>query len=353
MKQLELFIDKFFEYLPVTTVLFVLVALMLWRIVLLAHPWLVKKLSRSGALSYVEVVVERTARITLLLLSTLLLAWFWDIPGGEPAALWLHRAAVVILAVQGGVWGTAVIQLLLAKHFAQHGDMGRGAAYSLLAFLGQVVVWSLLLILALENLGVDVTALIAGLGLGGVALALAVQNILGDLFASLAITLDRPFEVGDFIIADQMKGTVERIGIKTTRVRSLSGEQIVLANSDLLGSRIQNYKRMNERRVVFSLRVEHDTPLELLQEIPPLLAEIVRNKELTRFDRAHLQEISEWAYTFEIVYFVNSPEYNRYMDIQQQILFEVVESFERLGVKFAVPARNVIVRDSERPAQGA
>jgi small-conductance mechanosensitive channel len=166
--------------------------------------------------------------------------------------------------------------------------------------------------------------------------------VLGDLFSSLAIVLDRPFEVGDFIVFDDKKGTVEKIGIKTTRLRSLSGEQIILANSDLLGSRIHNFKRMAERRVAFTLGISYDTPTSTLERIPSLLRRIIEDQELTRFERAHLQELGESALKFEVVYWVLSPDQNTYMDIQQAINLEVVRAFHREGVEFAHPITTLL-----------
>jgi len=175
------------------------------------------------------------------------------------------------------------------------------------------------LLLALDTLGIDITALVAGLGVGGIAVALAVQKVLGDLFASLSIVLDKPFAVGDFLIIDQHMGSVEYVGLKTTRLRSLSGEQLVFSNSDLLGSRIRNYGRMYERRVVFNIGVTYQTPRDKLVMIPQILRAAIEAQKRTRFDRAHFKEFGDFALNFESVYYVVGPDYNTYMDIQQAI----------------------------------
>jgi small-conductance mechanosensitive channel len=175
---------------------------------------------------------------------------------------------------------------------------------------------------------VNVTALVAGLGIGGVAVALAVQNVLGDLLAALLIVLDKPFVIGDVIAVDQFVGSVEHIGLKSTRLRSLSGEQIVMTNGDLTKSRIRNYRRMFERRVVFTLGVVHRTRHDQLARIPPLIREVVTAQRYTRFDRSHFVGPVGSALTFEAVYFVTQPDYNLYMDIQQAIHLEI---FRRLG----------------------
>jgi len=174
--------------------------------------------------------------------------------------------------------------------------------------------------------------------------ALAVQNILADLFASLSIALDQPFVIGDFIIVGDYLGTVENIGLKTTRVRSLSGEQLIFANNDLLNSRIRNYKRMGERRVVFSFGVTYQTAYDKLKTIPGVVQDIIESYENTRFDRAHFSEFGDFSLAFEVVYFVRSPDYNEYMDIQQGINLALVEHFEQEGIEFAYPTQTLFVR---------
>lgn len=196
----------------------------------------------------------------------------------------------------------------------------------------------------LDQLNFNITALVAGLGVGGVAVALAVQNILGDLFASLSIVLDKPFVVGDFIVVDNLRGTVERVGIKTTRVRSLDGELMVFSNTDLLKSRIRNFKRMSDRRVEFTLGVTYGTPLDKLRRIPQWLREIVKAQPKTRFDRAHFKQYGEWALVFEVVYYVLDSDYSVYMDVQQAINLALFERLEREGVEFAEPTHTVRVK---------
>ena len=217
------------------------------------------------------------------------------------------------------------------------------AMITVMGFIGRIAIWSVIVLMALDNLGFDITALIAGLGIGGVAVALAAQNILGDLFASISIVLDKPFEVGDFIIVEDLMGAVEYIGIKTTRVRSLSGEQLVFSNNDLLKSRIRNYKRMYERRVVFSLGVVYQTTLEQLTRIPKMVRETIEAQENTRFDRAHFFKYGDYALQFEIVYYVKSPDYNIYMDIQQAINLEIYRQFSEQGIEFAYPSQTLFL----------
>jgi small-conductance mechanosensitive channel len=184
---------------------------------------------------------------------------------------------------------------------------------------------------------------LASLGVGGIAVALASQNVLGDLFASLSIHFDRPFVVGDFIIVDDLLGTVEQIGLKTTRVRSLHGEQLVFSNNDLLKSSIRNYKNMLERRVVFTIGLIYQTPYEKLVNVPDMIREIVEKEELARFDRAHFSSYGDSSPDFEIVYWVKVPDYNTYMDIQQRISLELFRRFSEGGIQFAYPTRTLNV----------
>lgn len=203
-----------------------------------------------------------------------------------------------------------------------------------------IIIWALGLIFLFDNMGFDVTAVIAGMGIGGIAIALAAQNILGDLFNYFVIFFDKPFEIGDFIIVDDKLGTIEYIGIKTTRVKSLSGEQLVFSNSDLTNSRIHNYKRMGTRRIVFKVGVTYETPYEKLNKIPALLKSIVEEqKEKTAVDRAHFQAFGESSFDFEVVHIVQSADFNFYMDVQQQINFRILEEFEKMEVKLAYPTR--------------
>lgn len=201
-----------------------------------------------------------------------------------------------------------------------------------------VVVWIVGLIFLFSNLGYDVTAVIAGLGVGGIAVALAAQNILGDLFNYFVIFFDKPFEVGDFIIVDDKMGSVEYIGIKTTRVKSLSGEQLVFSNSDLTASRIHNYKRMFRRRVVFNVKVSVNTAPEHVRAIPQIIRGIINDMEGPTLDRAHLLSFDREGMNYEVVYYVESPDYNVYMDIQQTINFALLDAFQERGIELLYPS---------------
>jgi small-conductance mechanosensitive channel len=250
---------------------------------------------------------------------------------------------IVGLGVQTGLWlSTLLVGLLRMRIRGEAATSVAGqTTVGALRFLILLAVWSGVVLLVLANIGVDVTALIAGLGVGGVAVALAVQNILGDLFASLSIVLDRPFEVGDFIVVDDLMGTVENVGLKTTRVRSLSGEQLVFSNANLLSARIRNYQRLQERRVVFAVGVTYQTPPAQVRAIPALIREAIEAAPLTRFDRAHFKAFGDSALEFEAVYYVLDADYNRYMETQEAINLELLDRLMSRKIEFAYPTRTL------------
>lgn len=273
---------------------------------------------------------------------------------GDRLATIIDRITMVVLLIQIAIWASHAISFVIARTMeARLEDDAAGATtVRFLGFLGRLGVWSLAFLVVLDNLGYNITALVTGLGIGGVAVALAVQNILGDLFGSLSIVLDKPFVVGDFIVVDDLAGTVERIGLKTTRVRALSGEQLVFSNADLLGSRIHNYKRMQQRRVVFSVGVTYDTPPDKVAAIPGMIREVIEAREHTRFDRAHFYQFGESALNYEVVYYVLTADYNLYMDIQQAINLDLLRRFAAEGIEFAFPTRTLYVSQAAPVAAG-
>lgn len=258
-------------------------------------------------------------------------------------------AMIWILLIQAGVWGSALIGFIADAHVAKREgqDPAVRMTVSALAWIARLVLYTVLILLALDNVGVEVAALVAGLGVGGIAIALAVQTILGDLLASLSIVFDKPFVPGDFIIVGDQLGTVEKIGLKTTRVNSLSGEQIIFPNQDLLQSRVHNYARMQERRVVFSIGVTYDTPASKLAQIPQVIHEVIEAQSPVRFDRAHFKTFADSSLNFEIVYYLLSPEFRVYMDVQHAINLALVERMEQLQVEFAFPTRTLHLENPE------
>jgi small-conductance mechanosensitive channel len=246
-------------------------------------------------------------------------------------------------AYQGVVAVQIVLDYAVQKRFQGEGeeDPDTRAAVRFMRNLVRATLWVLALLLVLSNLGVNITSLVAGLGIGGIAVAFALQNILGDLFSSFVIHFDKPFKIGDFIIVGEHMGTVERVGIKTTRIRALQGEEIVISNQELTGARIQNFKRMDERRVVHGIGVTYDTPAEKMERIPGIIGSIVDPIDGVRFDRAHFKGFGASSLDFEVVYYILSSDYNEYMDLQQKINMAILKSFEAEGVSFAFPSQTV------------
>jgi small-conductance mechanosensitive channel len=261
----------------------------------------------------------------------------------------LSKVTFVTLGLQTALWldQGLVFTLAQVRNNRRSDDERKGFETMMgpLRFVGTLILWSTLTLIILERLGVNVTTLVAGLGIGGVAVALAIQNILGDIFAAFSIVLDKPFIVGDFIVVDTFRGTVDHIGLKTTRLRSLSGEQIIFANADLLKSRISNFRRMEERRVLFTLGVTYMTSPDVIAQIPELIKTIITQQPDVRFDRAHFAQMAEYALNFEVVYFVVSPDYVTFMDRQQAINLAIFRQFNELGIEFAFPTRTVYSRD--------
>jgi small-conductance mechanosensitive channel len=258
----------------------------------------------------------------------------------------LGAAAVIVVLLQAGVWGNGIIGFG-AEHYIKSrgaGDSGTRTTIRAVGYAARFVLWGLLVVTALQNFGINVTALVTGLGIGGIAIALAVQNILGDLFAALAIVLDKPFVVGDAVQVDNVNGTIEHVGLKTTRIRSVNGEQVIIANADLLKSRIQNHQRRLDRRVVFNIDVTYDTPPDKVERIPALVRTVIEKHSPVRFGRCHFLAWTDSALRFETVYHVLDADYDRYADIQHAVNVELLRRFAAEKIEFAFPARTVIMK---------
>ena len=254
---------------------------------------------------------------------------------------------MAVLTIFTARLGTALISYGFDIYRTKRGkDLSLERSLNGILRVAKILIWGLAIVFLLDNLGFKISAVIAGLGIGGVAVALAAQAVLGDLFSYFAIMFDRPFEVGDFIILDDYLGTIEQIGIKTTRVRSLGGEQLVFSNTDLTNSRLRNYKRMGKRRVVFKLGVTYQTSLDTLKTIPGIIEKAVKDVKDTTFDRAHFFSYADFSLVFEVVYYVLSRDYNKYMDIQQEINFAIKEAFEKRDIEFAYPTQTLYLNKS-------
>ncbi len=308
----------------------------------------IERLTKRTKTKWDDLFVHSLRNTKLLFLAIVAIqvgAVFLELPDNVRTALW--QVVMIAFLLQVGIWVSSGLMYWLRGYREDQDDPGSVMTMNALGFLARLALWSIVLLLILDNLGVNITALVAGLGIGGIAIGLAVQNILGDLFASLSIVLDKPFVLGDFVIVDDLMGTVESIGIKTTRVRSISGEQLVFSNADLLDSRIRNYGRMYKRRVVFTLGVTYGTSKEKLEKIPMIVREAIEAPDKAKFDRSHFASYGDFSLNFETVYFVMDSDYNLYMDIQQAINLAVYQRFADEGIEFAFPTQTLFLNDAK------
>lgn len=332
--------------------LLVLLALLFLRSFIARQMGRLAQRPRLGFLGAVEHIVNATRLPFLLGVAALAGAGQLELQAGQQK--WIDYAWVVILVLQVALWGNRAISVTIGGALEKGRTVDPSGATHLvvLGLIGRILLWSTAMLVALDNLGFNITTLMASLGIGGIAVALAVQNILGDVFSSISIALDKPFEIGDFIIVDDFLGTVEYVGLKTTRLRSLGGEQIIFSNAELLKCRIRNYKRMQERRVVFEFRIACETPAEKLEQASRLVADIIGRREGVRFDRAHFKSFLESALLFEVVYYMLTPDYNQYMDMQQSINLEMMREFRKLGIQFAYPNRIIHLKGASGRGAG-
>lgn len=323
------------------------VAVLTYILLFLVKTILVKRLSiyttrtATDIDDFVVEIINKTKTFFLIVLSLFIASFTLTLSATILKVI--QKIIVLVFLMQIIVWGISFIKYLIQRMESHRkgDDQFSRTTLVVLGYLGKLMLWSIVILIALDNLGVNITALIAGLGVGGIAVALAVQSLLADVLASLSIVFDKPFVIGDFIVVEDFLGTVEYIGLKSTRIHSLSGEQIIISNNDLLRCRIRNYKRMTERRVVFLVGVTYETPHNKLSRINSMIREIIESKEDVRFDRVHFKEYGDWSLIFEVVYYVLSPDYNLYMNIQQDINLYLFQKFQEEGIEFAYPTNKV------------
>ncbi len=261
----------------------------------------------------------------------------------------LHTLILLAILLQVAIWINTLIDQVVQGYAKRHtgADAQGTSAIKTMSLVVKSFVLLILILIALQHSGFEVKTLLAGLGIGGIAVALAIQNILGDLFAAFSIIIDKPFVVGDSIQVDSLQGTVERVGLKTTRVRSTSGEQIIFANGDLLKSRIRNYRRMYQRRIAFTLKLSSNTTAEKIEIIPTLVRDIIERQTQVRFDKCHFLAITDSGYMIDTVYFVTTPSYDRYLDVQQTINLEILKGFRAAEIELAAPSPPVVLKSGD------
>lgn len=321
----------------------VLLALLLIRRVVSAQY---KKMAATPKVELLELplmVASRTTLLFILVAASFAALQLLVLP------LKISRLAMTLFTIvafwQAGAWSTAAVLAALERkrNVALTSDRATAGTLGVIGFIARATIWSLVLLLTLDNLGIEIKPLLAGLGIGGIAVALAVQNVLGDLFASLSITLDRPFIVGDALSVDGFSGTVEYIGVKSTRLRSVDGEQIIMPNSSLLNSRLRNFARMSERRVVLTFGVSLETPREKIARLPAMIQTVIESYSDVRFDRSHFAKIGPTSFDFETVYIVQTSDYKRHMDVLQEVLLRILEILDEEDIALAEPTQRLRV----------
>jgi small-conductance mechanosensitive channel len=295
--------------------------------------------------------LARTSNLVVIATSLLIGLTALDLPppwNQRVSHLWF-----LTLGLQLAIYLHGAIKVTARRYFRTHEHASADAqvtvAHTLIIWVLQTSVWVIFALALLANLGIDITTFVASLGIGGIAIALAVQNVLGDLFASLAIAIDKPFEVGDFISTANTSGTVEKVGLKTTRLRASSGEQIIVSNAELLKATVSNFKRMVTRRIVYNLRAHPDTPAALAAKVPTAIAEFIGKREKVRFDRAHLARYTQDYIEWEIVYTILDADYELFMNTQQAIILASMQMFADLGISTAPRAQQLLLRDAVEP----
>lgn len=294
-------------------------------------------------------LVGKIGRVTIAAIALYVASLFLVLP--EAARLVIKYLLVVVLTVRAVLSLEALVHYGVRKAYQRRMSTLDPAAEAMIKSITGIlrwVIWSIGLVFVLSNLGINISALVAGIGIGGIAVALAAQAVLADAFSAFSIFLDKPFEIGDFIIIDDYLGTVEHIGIKTTRIRSLSGEQLIFPNSNLTSSRVKNYKRMETRRIAFKIGVVYQTPVAKAKKIPEIIREIFARTNGVKLDRVHFLSFGDFSLIYEIVFYVLSADYNFYMDKQQEINFALMEAFEKEDVAFAYPTQTLFIEKENR-----
>jgi small-conductance mechanosensitive channel len=300
------------------------------------------KVQFHSAIELTTLLVARTRRVFLFAVALFLASRHLVFPPRFERVI--EIVIVCLFWLQVGLWGMASVRFGIDQRRVRSTELDSllTGSMDVLMFCAGLVIWAMVMLLALDNLGVQIKPLLAGLGIGGIAIALAVQTVLGDLLASMSIALDKPFGVGDSLTVGDYQGTVEHIGVKSTRLRSISGEQIIIANADIIKARVRNFGRMGDRRAVFQFGVNYDTPTDVLAAIPAEVRKIVEAQGNTRFDRCHFLTYGDTALQFELVYFMTKSDFALYADTQQAINLALLDRLRELKVQLAAPTRALV-----------
>ena len=333
------------EYLLAFGVFLVVVLILkIFKYVIIAR---IKNVTAKTKNQYDEIVIEIIDNIGwsfYVFMSLYVAIKFIWVPFFVNTALnYILLFVVVFYAIKGS---QTLIERIALKIISKRKNKEEEYIISLLSNVLKISLWGIAFIFFLSNIGYNVSTLIAGIGIGGIAIAFALQNVLIDIFASFSIYFDKPFRIGDFIIVGKDAGTVKKIGIKTTRIGTLSGQELVVSNRDLTSSRINNYKKMTRRRVCFTFGVVYETPSEKLRKILVIVKELFDKIKLADFGRVHFKEFADFSLNFEVVYYVNTGNYDKYMDVQQKVNFAIKESLEKEKIEFAYPTQTILVNNA-------
>ncbi len=304
-----------------------------------------RKISKKTKTTVDDILVEAIDKIGwpfYILLSLFIALQFLVLPGIVDKAI--HYLTIIVVAYYAVRMIQTIVDGIIQGVIVKNQEKKHNASFIIL--MGKIakgVLWAIAVLVIIQNMGYNVSALVAGLGIGGIAIAFALQNILGDIFASFSIYFDKPFEEGDFIVVGTDMGVVKKVGIKTTRIQALQGHEIILSNTELTQTRINNYKKMEKRRVLFTIGVEYGTSIKKMKRIPAIIAEIMQGLEKAQLDRVHFAKFADFSLIYEIVYYVDSSDYNQYMDIQEKINLEIKERFDKEGIAFAYPTQTLYV----------
>jgi len=335
---LETFATSFMVLLALLVIFAVFQKVVLWRL-----NYLAKKTKTDIDDTVIKIV--RSIKPPFYLFVSLYIS-FTFLETSDFARMAFGSIVITLIAYQIVKGIHIFVDFLVEKYARSQKDKGAITAIETLGRIFKFSFWFIGVLFVLQNLGVNVTSVVAGLGIGGLAIALAAQNILADLFSSFSIIFDKPFEVGDFIQIGEQMGTVEKVGIKTTRIRALQGEEIIISNQELTSSRIQNYGKLKERRIVFGVGVTYETKKGIIKKVPSILKKIIKAQKDIKFDRAHLKDFGDSSINFEAVYYVKSSIYSKYMDIQESINLGIIDAFEEEKIDMAYPTRTVYLKNS-------
>jgi len=342
-------LGQFESEITASVIIFSLAVVVGWTVYLIFRKYLSKWAKRTK--TKIDDEILRNIRTPILLLALLLGLYY----GLEPLTLlkpYADTLATMFTIAQVLIVTYIVVKIVdvLASWFAERARGEKRVSEHILFVLKQIIravvyIFAFLAILVVFH--VDLSGVVVGLGVGGIAIALALQTVLGDVFSAFSIYFDRPFEVGDFIVVGDYSGTVKKIGVKSTRLQLLQGEELVMSNRQLTATSIRNFKKLRKRRVVFKISVAANTPLEKLKKIPSIVAKIIKDIELVELDRVHFVEFGDFSLNFEVVYYLKTPNYDKYMDIRQEINFAIIEAFEKEGIVMPLPTQTILLQTSE------